>query len=201
MSEPKIDSVSPSPAAAAPGHPDHDRWVKEQTLALEVAAARAEGRTLRDAERANNASLERLAGKKRELRAAPAPAGPTVDPDAIARADERIAARGVTRTAPTVRTLVPSRCRSCGRCLVCRRDMRILAINQSARKGDLRAAALAWDLAGALLAMQGRKRYRGGDGREYDFARLNRGGRERAFNALVASVCDRSVKLFGVWRP
>jgi hypothetical protein len=62
----KIHAVTPTDAASDPLHPDHDRWVKERTLAMEVAHAQRMGLGLRHAETENAYWLQRAEAKARE---------------------------------------------------------------------------------------------------------------------------------------
>ena len=199
-----VKPIAPPEAAASPDHPDHARWVKDKTLAMEVAHANATGGTHRDAELANQRNLERLAGKARDLpiRSRSASTQERDEPNLgnAGRWAER-AAQGVFRRAPKVLVVKSPPCGNCGRCLRCRRDARVLAIQARGRAGDVVAKALAWDLAGAMLAEQGRKDYRAGNGVVYPFSRLRKPQRIQAFLAHVENVCDRSVKLLGAWRP
>jgi hypothetical protein len=195
-----VKSDTPSPAARAPKHPDHARWVRDRTLKMEADYALATGRTYRDAELANQKSLERLSGKARDERPTLS-RGPRKPPrEGVVERHAKRAEQGVTiRPAPVLVAPV-SLCKHCGRCKTCKLEVRVLSIQRKGREGDVVGQALSWELAGAMLAHQARKDFRGGTGVRYEFSQLTPRDRTRAFLAAVASVCDRSVKLLGAWR-
>lgn len=131
----KIVAVTPTDAAADPMHPDHDRWVKERTLAMEVAHAMRMGLSLRHAETENAYWLQRAEAKARE---GTVPAAPTSGQKKRKTRAERLAERPVVvKTAKpekkrTLRDLSP--CGRCGLCRACKREKRIYAIAIKARK-------------------------------------------------------------------
>jgi hypothetical protein len=201
-----IRANTPSAAAAAPSHPDHPRWLKERTLAMEIAAVQREGGTLRDAENANAVSLQRLEAKKR---------GPKLvaTPSAIEKAaskqrrKERRDKLGVTyKPVATVRPAIVKACRTCGVCLHCRREIRMLAIMQKAGQGDLRMEWLVHNLVALQLAMQKRidakiTPTRGAPGKEVAFSRMRLNAeRNLAFLSAVTEICDWSIRSLGAWR-
>lgn len=191
-----VKPITPSPAAASPTHPDHPRWVKERTLAMEAEHIKLVGGTLRDAEAANRANLERLEGRKRHAR----PKTRRKVKSVAERQAER-AEKGLTYK-PVAPVIAPpkSPCNFCGRCVRCKREARVVAIMAKAREGDQVALKLTWDLVALKHAVEARKDYRAGDRRLYPFSNLR--GRDKlvAFNAAIESVCDRSVKVLGAWR-
>lgn len=203
MSE--VRDNTPSPAAAAPSHPHHPRWLKERTLALEVAHQGRIGGTLRDAESVNAASLQRLEAKKR--------ARPVVTPSLVEKIEssKRREARreklGVSYKPVAKVLVVPAkRCKSCGLCLVCRRELRISIILAKGREGDLEMQWLADNLVALTFAMQKRidckiSPNRRARGKEVAFSRMILGGeRNTAFCSAVAEICDWSSRALGAWR-
>lgn len=90
----KITAVTPSDAASDPKHPDHDRWVKETTLKIEVEHAKRLGLSFRDAETENAYWLQRAEAKAREK-----PGAVPVSKTQRKRKtrDERLAERPVSR--------------------------------------------------------------------------------------------------------
>lgn len=199
MSDAEADTAPPE--AASPSHPRHAQWVKEQTLAMEIAHQRRIGGTLRDAEDINRAALERLEARKRAgVEAGREPED--VEPNAGRAARE--AARdelGLTRQIAPVLPVASSPCEYCGKCLRCKREARVHAIHERARQGDQFALALTWELVGAMLAHQARRDFKLHDGRVVPFSRmLLDGERNVAFLEVASGVCDRSVRLLGAWR-
>ena len=178
----KVTAVTPTDAASDPNHPDHDRWVKETTLKIEVEHAQRVGKTLRDAEAENAHWLQRAEARARDAKVAV----PT-KPSAPRRSrDERLAERGVTVTAPAVRELKPSPCGRCGLCRNCMRERRVLLIMQK-RKEHPFFAGLADTLIRASLRI----------GR---FATLRGRDYERAVVAVCEQACDASVARLGEWK-
>jgi hypothetical protein len=175
-----ITAVTPPDAASDPVHPDHDRWVKEKTLRMEIEHAQLVGLSLRHAEAENARMLARA-----EQRAKEQPAPKAKAPPSEARA-QRHAARGITRRAPKKRK---AEC-ACGLCTPCKRKMRVLAIFQRRASSDA-MCALGKDLGVALLALVSGKG---------SFAGMRQSDAKRAFNAKIDAICDRSVPLLGGWR-
>lgn len=185
----KIAAVTPSAAASSPSHPDHARWVKERTLALEIG----QHSTLRDAESANMQALSRLASRKRKPKARKkARKIDTLD---------QLAKENVT-VRPAPRRKIPQMppCKRCRRCLWCKRAIRISMIGVKARQNDIRALALQNELNAILLAASGKRDYRDALGRELPFSRLVGPDVDRAVNAGVEWACDRSTSFMGQWR-
>lgn len=176
-----VVAVTPVEDASAPAHPDHARWVKERTLAMEVAHAQLLGGSLRTAEDENNRLLEEMEARIREDKPAPLLVGPE-------RRERRVAERGVTRRDP--KPLVPaaktSPCGRCGTCVACIREKRVFAVIQKANQGDLRCAEAVWRLSMRVQLIQ----------RE-PIGRLDRA---RKTDAVIEAFCDDSVKSFGPWR-
>lgn len=189
-----IKATTPTQAAASPSHPDHDRWVKEQTLRREIEHASALGLSFRDAETTNIRNLERLAARKRDFKA-PKPRAAKPQPDRAALADA-----GVSKRVAPVKSIPTSRCGHCGVCHGCKRERRMALIMDKARKGDVKLLALAWDITGLVLASQARNRYQDLGGRRYDFHEMAGRTRIRARNAGIDAACDASIPLLGNWR-
>ncbi len=191
-----IKAVTPTDAAASPSHPEHDRWVKERTLAMEANHAALIGSTFRAAEDANIIALGRLANRQAKNE-------PRQKPAKRKRREvsaEELAAAGVTKkVAPIVQAPI-SPCSHCGKCMRCKRERRVLVISTAAKSGNPDAAALMWELSGLLLASQLGNNYRGQTGVEYPFARVTPTERGRMRDAGFTFVCDRSVKMLGEWR-
>lgn len=178
----KVTAVTPPDAASSPDHPDHDRWVKETTLRMEVEHAQRLGLGLRHAEEENARLLARAEAK---AAAAPAPVKRPVSPsDARAK---RHADRGITRRAALK---APRPECGCGLCLLCRRKLRVLAIFQ-ARASAPAMKSLGDDLFAAFLsASTGIGSYKG----------LSKRDAKRALSVKIDAICDRSVPLLGAWR-
>lgn len=175
-----ITAVQPPDAASDPKHPDHDRWVKDRTLKMEIEYAQLVGLTLRDAEAENARMLARAEQKAKE-------APPVIaKPSPLAR-EQRHAARGITRKAPKK---VKPEC-ACGVCIPCRRKMRVAAIFQRRKSGDMTMKQFADDLFTSFLAATTSKGA---------FAGLRPKDAKRALAAKVDRICDASVFLMGAWR-
>lgn len=187
-----IKLITPAAGAANPAHPDHDRWVKEQTLEREVAHAKASGLSLRAAETANMRALERLAARKRDKKKRKPAAKPQPT-------KAQLAESGVTRRVATAKQLPVSACNHCGTCHSCKRERRISLILDKARKAEI-PDRMAWEIVGLQLASQQRSNYRDLMGRSYPFADLPDRERIRARNAGFDNVCDVSVRWLGAWR-
>ena len=190
----KVTAVTPSAAASNPSHPDHARWVKEQTLAIEARHAQSVGLSSRDAETENLRQLERLANRARKPR--------KQKPRKVATPSaEQLAKEGVTvRVAPkrTAPKLPP--CKLCRTCLWCKRAIRVSYIGVKARQQDTRALALQNELNAIMFAALGQKDYRDEIGRELPFSRLTGKDVDKAVTAGIEWVCDRSVSFMGQWR-
>jgi hypothetical protein len=199
-----IAAAKPSPAAASPKHPEHARWVKDQTLKIEVDHARAMGGTYRDAEVANERSLARLAGRRRD-RARPDPVPRKAPPSAAERQAKR-AAEGVTFQPVAPVTLIPApKCKACGRCIRCRREERTKLILQKGREGDPAMQWLALNFVAILFGLQKRTDTkiaptRRSRGREVPFSRMRHQQRINAFLDAAAAICDWSARMLGSWR-
>lgn len=180
----KVTAVTAPDAASDPKHPDHDRWVKETTLAMEVRHAQIMGGTFRDAEAENIRLLERAEALARNAK--PAAAKPRAD------RKQRIADRGVTarHAAPAVHISKLSPCGRCGVCRNCKREKRVYLIIQN-RKTDKLCASLADEMFLSAL------RINAGMG---EFRFMGKAERDRAITVKAESVCDRSVKRFGAWQ-
>ena len=188
----KVTAVTPSDAAASPTHPDHARWVKEQTLKREILHAQSVGLSARDAETTNMRALERLANRKQRPAKPKKQRAKAIKPETFAEAGVSV------REAPKQKAPV-SVCNFCGKCRTCRRDMRMVAIIQKGKQGDTAAEAMAWEIVGLLMASQQGSDYRDAAGRHYPFSIMNKRDRARAYIAGVEHVCDRSIALMGGW--
>lgn len=192
-----VKSVTPTDAASNPSHPDHARWVKERTLAMEVKHAEAMGASLRDAEDTNRRLLERLDQRRS---AKPRTAKPQRKPNLGDVTKRELADANVTRRPVKARAPLTPPCKFCGVCRDCKLVRRTQAIMAKARVGDPSLLPLVLEMVGLELAQQQRTNYRDALGREYPFARLNKRDANRAKLAGFESVCDRSVSLMGAWR-
>jgi hypothetical protein len=189
----KVTAVTPSAAASNPSHPDHARWVKEQTLKLEANHANATGMSFRVAESNNTRQLERLANRKRrppkKKKAAPTPTA------------EQLAKQGVTaRPAPARKAPPMPPCKLCRVCVWCKRAIRVSHIGLRARQDDLRARALQDELNAIMIAAITRKDYRDALARELPFSRIVGHDVDKAVTMGIEWVCDRSVNFMGQWR-
>lgn len=182
-----VQAITPSDAAADPAHPDHDRWVKERTLAMEVEHAKRVGLPLRVAE-AENLRLLELADKK----------GPPAkltkkQPKKNKGHAARVDGRGVMKRAP--RQLVQgarvSPCGRCGTCLGCRRERRIQAMSHAALQGELKWVAVIWKL-GIYAQMA--------SSCTGPFSGMTKRDANRILIRRLEDVCDASVPQMGPWR-
>jgi hypothetical protein len=185
----KITAVTPVAAAASPSHPDHARWVKEQTLKQEIM----QHGSLRAAEIANMRGLERLANRKRKppkpKKAAPVPTA------------EQLAKSGVTvKAAPKRRAPKMPPCKLCRQCVWCKRAIRVSMIGVKARQQDLKALGLMMELLAIHNAALGRNDYRDAIGRELPFSRIVGKDVDKAVTQGIEWVCDRSTSFMGQWR-
>jgi len=188
-----VKAVTPSTAAASPSHPEHARWVKDQTLKIESEYARKLGLSSRDAETENLRNLERLSNRKQKPRKPKAPR--KID------SPEAVAASGVTqRAAPKKPKILPPSCKWCGLCLRCKREIRLTQITAKARELDQRAIALTAELVAIGFAANARRDYKDALGRELPFSRLKGHDRDKAVTAGAEWVCDRSTAFMGQWR-
>lgn len=184
-----VKAVTPSAAASSPSHPDHARWVKEQTLKQELA----HHGSFRAAETANIRALERLAKRKLKpkKRKKPAPV-PTA---------KQLAESGVTvREAPKRKAPQLPPCKLCRQCVWCKRAIRVSMIGIKSRQEDLRALELQNELTAIMMAALGRKDYRDAIGRELPFSRIVGKDVDKAVTQGIEWVCDRSVSFMGQWR-
>lgn len=189
----KVTAVTPVAAAANPSHPDHARWVKEQTLKVEAQHAQSLGLSFRHAETENTRQLERLANRKRK------PAKPR-KPKRI-DTPEQLAKEGVTiRPAPKRKAPQMPPCKLCRVCVWCRRAIRVSHIGMRARQDDLRARALQDELNAIMLAAITRKDYRDALARELPFSRITGHDVDKAVTMGIEWVCDRSIPFMGQWR-
>jgi hypothetical protein len=184
----KIAAVTPTDAASDPNHPDHARWVKETTLAMEVAHAQRMGGTLRDAEAENNRLLLRMEALARNEK-------PTIAKPRRSR-QERMLERAVEVKAAlpqpaTLTWLGSSPCGRCGVCRACLREKRILAIGHLATKNrDPWAMKSMWNITLLLL------RAKGGIG---EFRGATKGRAHSLVVSAAEKLCDESVKRLGAW--
>lgn len=187
-----IEAVTPVDAAASPAHPDHARWVKDRTLAMEAEHAKAIGLSMRDAETANLRNLDRLAARRRLARPA------ATRPRAAAR--EPIAADPrVTKRVAKPRKMPVLRCGFCGVCKTCKRNLRVGQIMQRRAQQEPLGIQLANALTIMVLAHDLRKVFKD-CGAEYPFDRLTGHARNAALVAATERICDRSSVAWGDWR-
>jgi hypothetical protein len=190
----KIVPVTPGVAASSPTHPDHARWVKERTLAREIAQAASEGLGIRVAEERNARALERLSNRRPK----PKKAKPTRR-DPVTH--EQLKAAGVTKRAPKPRKLPPMPpCRLCRTCIWCKRTFRMSQIRRRAVELDQAALGLMQELVAIMLAAQQCKDYRDALGRELPFSRIQGVDVDKAVTQGIEWVCDRSTTFMGQWR-
>jgi hypothetical protein len=185
----KITAITPIAAASSPSHPDHARWVKDQTLKQEIA----HHGNLRAAETANMRALERLANRKhkpkKKKKPAPVPSA------------GQLAAEGVTvRAAPKRKAPPLPPCKLCRQCTWCRRAIRVSMICIKSRQEDLRAQALQNELLAIMFAAVSRKDYKDAIGRELPFSRITGRDVDMAVTQGIEWVCDRSTSFMGQWR-
>ena len=199
----KITAVTPVAAAANPSHPDHARWVKEQTLKLEIKNAQAVGLSLRHAETENARQLERLAQRKRKPRK-PKNKKPRIDDGArlFGGTDDQILAQhGVTVRQAKPRRLAPMpACKLCRKCVWCKRSLRVSQIARRSKEDDLRARALMDEIMAITFAAMARKDYKDALGRELPFSRLVGIDVDKAVTQGLEWACDRSASFMGQWR-
>lgn len=182
----KVSAVTPSELASDPTHPDHDRWVKERTLKMEIDHAKAVGLPLRVAEAENIRLLERAERIARETPAAPVKSKKNVG------SEQRKKDRGVTtkvaKPVPLAVRLSP--CGRCGTCRRCFREKRILAMSQKARAGDHKFAVVLWNL--GMYAQQAKD----GTG---PFVGIPPRDANRMVIRKLEEICDATVPQMGPW--
>lgn len=192
-----VKAVSPSPAASSPSHPDHARWVKERTIAIEVEHAQKMGGTLRDAETANAKHLERLANRKKIALPPPRFKQPTIQRRELTHEELRAAQ---VRKRPA--KIVPVRKHmcggACGMCLDCKRLQRV-ALIRDRLPGEPRLAPIVNALAVMTIAFGLQRRFRDA-GVEFNFDDSRAWVRNRAHDAAVSQIIDRTVPILGEWR-
>jgi hypothetical protein len=190
----KVTAVTPSAAASSPSHPDHARWVKESTLAIEANHARASGLSIRAAETENMRQLERLSNRKVK----PRKQKPAKKIDTA----EQLAKQGVTQRVAPAKVLPPMpACKLCGQCIWCKRTFRVSQLATKARQQDPKASALILELAAVMMAAQAKRDYKDAIGRELPFSRLRLASDiDRAVTQGMEWVCDRSTAFMGQWR-
>lgn len=180
----KVTPVSVPDTASDPAHPDHERWVKDRTLKMEIDHAKAVGLSTRDAEAENAKMLERSAHIAAEQSAAPRK---KAQPNA--GHDERLTQRGITKRAVAKEKPPTKRC-SCGRCTGCMRSQRIMLIMQRGKEDDALAVLAKKLMVVSLQASAGTG----------PFVGLGKKDRERALHSYVDAACDASVTKLGAWR-
>lgn len=189
----KVSAVTPSAAASDPLHPDHDRWVKETTLAMEVEHAKRLGLGLRTAENENAHWLKRSEALAREGKPEQVPSKNQRKPGRKTR-EERLAERPVERKFVRAKSLVTgaqlSPCGRCGTCRRCMRERRVYAMSLKAKEGDLKFIPILWRL--GMHAMAARDR-------TGKYAGMSVRDANRALIRLVEDVCDATVMQMGPW--
>lgn len=184
----KVSAVTPVDAASDPKHPDHARWVKETTLAMEIAHAQRMGGTFRDAEAENARLLIRMEALARNEK-------PTIAKPRKSR-QQRMLERAVEVKAalprpPALTWLGSSPCGRCGLCRACLREKRILAISHMAtRERDPWAIKSMWGITLLLL------RAKGATG---EFRGANKTKAHQLVVSAAEKLCDDSVKRMGAW--
>lgn len=188
-----IAAVTPVAAAADPKHPDHARWVKDRTLAMEAEHAKVLGLSARDAETANMRNLDRLASRSSARPARKAKPAQPARPEP-ARTDPR-----VTKRVAKPRKMPVLRCGFCGVCKTCKRNLRVGQIMQRRAQQEPLGIQLANALTIMVLAHDLRKIFKD-CGAEYPFDRLTGHARNAALVAATERICDRSSVAWGDWR-
>ncbi len=186
-----VTAVIPTADASSPSHPDHDRWVKESTLAMEVAHhCGVLDQPFSVAESENIRLLERMEARAREA--------PLVDPTPSAprqSREERAAERGVTvrpaQPLSLVKQLSPSPCGRCGSCRHCKAEGRLVAVMHKAKLGDQELIALFGPF--AMLALNARARLG-------QFRGMRKADIDRIVTMAIEVLCDRTVPSMGNWR-
>lgn len=191
----KVSAVTAPDAASDSAHTDHDRWVKERTLQMEIEHAKRLGLPLHAAEAENQRLLERSEriAKDKPQKLTKRKAAPAITPQ-TSRASrlQRLQERAVTIKAaqPDISPLKLSPCGRCGTCRRCMRERRILAIVEKARAGDRNMLMLAWQITATTLDAKG------GAGR---FMNMTPEDANRVVIAKAEQVCDMSIRWMGPW--
>jgi hypothetical protein len=184
----KVTAVTPVDSASDPSHPDHARWVKEQTLAMEVAHAQRMGGTLRDAEAENNRLLIRMEALARNEKPVIAKPKRSRQERMLERAVE---VRAALPQPATLTWLGSSPCGRCGLCRACLREKRILAIGHLATKErDPWAMMSMWNITLLLL------RAKGAVG---EFRGATKAKAHKIVVTAAEKLCDDSVARLGAW--
>ncbi len=184
-------------AAASPTHPEHARWVKERTLALEVDHAQSAGGTLRDAETANARNLERLANRRKV--ALPPPRFKAPEPNYRECTHEELRAAKVRKRPAKIVPVRKHMCGgACGLCLDCKRLARV-ALIRDRLPGEPRLAPVVNALAVLAIAFGLRRRFRDA-GVEFPFDSQREAVRCRAHDSAVSQILDRTTPILGDWR-
>lgn len=191
----KLSSATPSDLASSTSHPDHDRWVKDRTLRMEIEHAKRVGLPLRVAEAENIRLLERADQIAKSSAPEAGGSGPrSIAPD-MARRPSRVARnrdRGITikKAAPEISILKLSPCGRCGVCRNCMRERRVLLVIQKRHDSAYLGA-----LAGRLFIATIHAGARSGK-----FKGLRKADINRALTAEAEAVCDASIRWLGEWR-
>jgi len=183
----KITPVSAPDAASDPAHPDHDRWVKDTTLKMEIEHAKRLGLPLRHAE-AENVRLLELHDRTAKDQA---PAGKR-KPKPVGVATRKQHDGVIRRPArpEKIKQAKLSPCGHCGTCVPCKREKRALLIIQR-RKDSPAIDFLALRMFVAALQSQSSiGKFKG----------LSKRDAGRAVVAEIELVCDASVRHLGAWR-
>lgn len=177
----KITAVTAPAEASSPTHPDHDRWVKDVTLAREMEWAKTVGIPTRVAEAENQRLLELSAKQAKD---APAPA------KAKRKEPAPVDHRGVTRrVASPIATPKSPPCKHCGKCRVCRRTSRVMTVIHRRKESPALDALALRMFVSALQAQAGIGKFKG----------LKQRDVERALTLEMESVCDASIRHLGAW--
>lgn len=184
----RVASVTAPESASDPAHPDHDRWVKERTLSMEVEHAKLVGKTFRDAETENNRLLERMEALARGRK----PAAPRQRKSRRQRLLERaVEVREALPRPQGLTWLSSSPCGRCGVCRACRREKRILAISHRATKQrDPWAVKAMWGITLIILRWKGRTG---------EFRGMGKADADRRITAEAERLCDESARHMGRW--
>lgn len=187
----KIAAVTPTDAASDPKHPDHDRWVKEHTLKLEVEHARRLGRSFRQAEDENRFWLERAEQRARGLKE---PAGTPKLRKRKTR-EERLAERPVVVRPSKIKKDVGLRglspCGRCGVCIACKREKRVYLMAIKAKQGDAKFDRIIKQLwLNSMMA----------NCCTGPFTGMTRIDAARKMERELEDICDATVMQMGPWR-
>lgn len=182
----KVVAISAPDAASDPLHPDHDRWVKDRTLKMEVDHQMLIGGTIRAAEVENQRMLNRSEQLAKAAKAKPAKAPPPRKPR-----DQRLHERAVkiSQAMPRASWKETSPCGRCGLCRGCKREKRIFAIGKLVKQEP-------WAFTEMMRLVLTLNKINAGAG---EYRGVKPSDAQRKLVHETESICDRSVKFMGRW--